>query len=76
MTKIIQRAKGEYLEDGSWSRSNTIIECCGEELECGGFTNTCPICNADYNWSGARLAPREQWGEETGESLEDILSIL
>jgi hypothetical protein len=47
---------------------------CGEELECPDFTNTCE-CGADYNSGGQRLAPREQWGEETGESLSDILSI-
>lgn len=51
------------------------ITCCGQDLECPGFTNTCPICGADYNWAGQRLAPRSQWGEETGESLSDILSI-
>ena len=39
-----------------------------------GFTNTCD-CGADYNMSGQLLAPRSQWGEETGESLADILSI-
>jgi hypothetical protein len=47
---------------------------CGEELELPDFTNTCE-CGADYNSAGQRLAPREQWGEETGESLSDILSI-
>lgn len=46
--------------------------------DCGGlvtlrhFTNTCE-CGADYNTSGSRLAPREFWGEETGESLSDIM---
>lgn len=47
---------------------------CGEEVELHGFTNTCE-CGCDYNMSGSLLAPREQWGEETGESLSDILSI-
>ena len=47
---------------------------CGNEVELTGFTNTCD-CRADYNWSGQRLAPRERWGEETGESLADILRI-
>lgn len=50
-----------------------IVECdCGEEIYCDSFTNTCE-CGADYNWSGQRLASREQWGEETGESISDIL---
>lgn len=32
----------------------------------------CPKCNAEYNSSGQRLAPREQWGEETGEHPADV----
>ena len=47
---------------------------CGREVYLHGFTNTCE-CGADYNMSGQRLAPREQWGEETGESLSEILNI-
>lgn len=47
---------------------------CGREVELFGFTNTCE-CGIDYNMSGQALAPREQWGEETGESLAEILSI-
>ena len=39
---------------------------CGEEIELEGFTNTCD-CGRDYNWAGQELAPREQWGEDTGE---------
>lgn len=47
---------------------------CGESVELGGFTNTCQ-CGRDYNWNGTLLAPREQWGEETGESWQDIIGI-
>lgn len=47
---------------------------CGEEVHLSGFTNTCD-CGADYNMSGQRLASRSQWGEETGESVSDILSV-
>lgn len=56
-------------------RNNIIIECCGEDLECSKFTNTCPLCYKDYNFAGKLLAPRSQWGEETGESVADILAI-
>ena len=45
---------------------------CGSEVVLSGFTNTCD-CGKDYNMSGQELAPREQWGEETGESVADIL---
>lgn len=45
-----------------------IVTCsCGEEIECTSFTNTCDNCGADYNLFGQLLAPREQWGCETGE---------
>ena len=48
---------------------------CGAKVEFSRFTNTCDKCDRDYNSSGQELAPRSQWGEETGESLSDILSI-
>jgi hypothetical protein len=48
-------------------------EVCGRDVELRGFTNTCD-CGADYNMSGQRLAPRSQWGEETGEHISDILA--
>lgn len=51
-----------------------VYQCaCGKEVLCATPTNTCE-CGADYNMSGQRLAPREQWGEETGESASDILN--
>jgi hypothetical protein len=48
---------------------------CGRTLDLRGFTNTCD-CGRDYNCVGQELAPRSQWGEETGESASDILPIL
>lgn len=53
--------------------AKTII-CCGEELVCEGLTSTCRICGADYNWAGQLLAPRSEWGSETGETAEEILA--
>lgn len=53
-------------------RVPTIGECtCGAEVELAHFTNTCHECGRDYNGSGQELAPREQWGEETGEHWSD-----
>ena len=44
-----------------------VVKCaCRREVQCDAFTNTCD-CGREYNWSGQELAPREQWGEETGE---------
>lgn len=37
-------------------------------------TDACE-CGRDLNQGGQELGPREQWGEETGESLSDILGI-
>jgi len=72
------------VEAGSrWSNvSNQIINMtrmeirchCGSKLVCHNFTNTCG-CGRDYNMSGDLLASREQWGEETGETVADILSV-
>jgi len=49
-----------------------VVHCgCGCKVECSQFTNTCDRCNADYNFAGQHLAPREQWGEDTGEHYSD-----
>lgn len=58
-----------------WKEPRVGLCSCGCEVELDRFTNTCDGCQADYNSAGQLLAPREQWGEETGESLADILSI-
>lgn len=48
------------------------IKCnCGESIDCLEFTNTCDNCEADYNMQGDLLAPRKQWGIETGEQWQD-----
>ena len=68
-------SKGRLVEHTNRYVEPAVGECnhCGEEVHLTGFTNTCE-CGTDYNMSGQELAPREQWGEETGESLADILS--
>lgn len=59
----------------SWTEPAVgICDECSDRVSLGGFTNTCE-CGADYSGSGQRLAPREFWGEETGESVADILSV-
>ena len=60
----------ERFEHSYWEPA--VGQCsCGLEVYLDGFTNTCE-CGADYNMSGQLLAPREQWGEETGETDGDI----
>jgi len=63
-----------YVEDGNYWEP-AIIRCdCGAKVVLENlFTITCDNCDADYNSSGQRLAPRSQWGEETGESYSDIM---
>lgn len=52
-----------------------VVECdaCCRHLELWADPATCE-CGAEYNLAGQRLAPREQWGEETGETASDILT--
>lgn len=66
----IRQSEWHYVEPG-------VIECdvCFGEVELCNFTNTCDVCGTDYNSSGQKLAPREQWGLETGESVADILRV-
>jgi hypothetical protein len=71
MMKITKRRHEDY----QGSPAEGKCERCGRVVELYGFTNTCEGCGADYNMSGQLLAPREQWGEETGEPLADILLI-
>lgn len=49
-----------------------LCEDCGAQVTLDDFTNTCS-CGADYNWGGQRLAPRECWGEETGEHWSECV---
>lgn len=48
------------------------IKCvCGNEVELEAFwANKCEECEREYNGFGQLLAPREQWGEETGERFD------
>jgi len=47
---------------------------CGRKLTLASFTNSCR-CGREYNQGGQKLAPRAQWGDDTGESVSEILSI-
>lgn len=77
-----ENERGEHIRrDGvrkhvtSWIEPAIGLCGCGEKVDLEGFTNTCMGCGADYNHGGQRLASREQWGQETGEHLPDILRI-
>ena len=64
MTRTIR-----HIEAGM--RRVPVVKCdCGQEVECWeGWANECPSCHTEYNGGGQKLAPRSQWGEETGETF-------
>jgi hypothetical protein len=64
------------IQAREWHRFHPPIgRCqCGVELSLDRFTNTCE-CGRDYNTAGQELVPREQWGEETGETYTDIQDL-
>lgn len=71
--KVINRGQIRPQDEGG--TIPMVIECdCGRKLELWAFTNTCQ-CGKDYNQAGQHLAPRIQWGEETGETAADILAV-
>jgi hypothetical protein len=41
--------------------------CTGEVYLQSGWANKCSKCGTEYNGFGQELAPRSQWGYETGE---------
>jgi hypothetical protein len=64
--KHVEVSRHSYWDSG-------VMTCdCGNELffRPGGDC-TCAKCGDSYNSAGQKLAPRSQWGEETGETAED-----
>ena len=47
---------------------------CGRSVRLSHFTNAC-ACGRDYDYSGSLLAPRSQWGEDTGEHWSECMGI-
>lgn len=70
--KIIQESEYDFQRGERTQERIGLCDSCGREVVLSGFTNTCD-CGADYNMNGTRLASRSFWGEETGESLCDIM---
>lgn len=60
--------EGTLEELGSIETIPAVMKCdCGKRLELdSGWSNACE-CGREFNGSGQLLAPREDWGEETGE---------
>ena len=63
--------------DGRWRHCSETRIHDEYQCECGSWMNKgtgefetdykCSKCDREYDSSGHRLAPRSQWGEETGE---------
>jgi len=73
--KFLEEVRGKLKDEERVIKKvkNILIKCdCGEEILCTGFTNECDNCNELYNRWGQQLAPRNQWGEDTGEVYYDI----
>jgi len=65
--------KCKHYRDGWQEVERNVGLCpCGHKVELREYTNTC-VCDKDYGFDGGLLAPRSQWGEETGESETDVL---
>ena len=67
MAKFIKTITEDW---GGRPRTIRVMRCdCGEEIECvSWWSNECD-CGTEYNGAGQALAPRSQWGEETGETF-------
>jgi hypothetical protein len=66
----VNRYEWTYKEPG-------VVRCvCGAEVELAStWANSCEVCDREYNGSGQLLAPRSQWGEETGETSADFIGL-
>lgn len=70
--KILKRPFSEFTDQGR-VRHYGLGECdCGNHVALGWGDSECRKCGAEYNSAGQRLAPRHQWGEETGEHPADV----
>lgn len=71
MSKIVRYAETIYHPGTGavMERRPMLMACtCGAKLELwDSWANDCDRCGREYNGSGQELAPRRQWGEETGE---------
>lgn len=65
---------GRLIDLSRSEREPALFKCdCGETFYLDdAFINSCG-CGRDYDGKGSLLAPRAQWGEETGETFADIV---
>jgi hypothetical protein len=74
--KLIRRRLRHTEQDGdsvwTWWEPAVGLCDCGTEVVLATNTNTCDGCGVEYNAWGQKLAPRSQWGWETGEHSADV----
>lgn len=70
--KVINRGVTTY--HNRYTEPAIIVCACGAHVTLGtrGADAGCDHCDREYNTAGQELAPREQWGEETGETFADL----
>lgn len=72
MSNLIQRKE---RDDHGRVIQPALLKCeCGKIVEFWSHHDETCSCGREYNCFGQMLAPRSQWGEETGETLGEILS--
>ena len=59
----------EYQEFHNVNYEPAVIRCdCGAKVTLwSSWASGCDRCGVEYNGGGQKLAPRDQWGSETGE---------
>lgn len=74
---IVRHSEINETPDGRLYREPMIIKCsCGSRLELwSSWANPCDRCHREWNSDGSELAPRSQWGEETGETQADFIGL-
>tara|TARA_R100000234_G_scaffold101521_1_gene70573 strand:+ start:3974 stop:4363 length:390 start_codon:yes stop_codon:yes gene_type:complete len=66
--KMIDRGVRDYSKDVREPAEGICDVCRATVVLANTWASPCE-CGTEYNGSGQRLAPRSQWGEETGETF-------
>lgn len=66
-TLNVKKPKLREVDSSYTEPAQGLCDICGGLVYLTSFTNECDQCGTEYNFGGKRLAPRSQWGEETGE---------
>jgi hypothetical protein len=75
-TEEVKKPNSEIIDEGVQRRVHSYWEPATVRCHCGEiitlsdhFANMCEKCETEYGFNGGQLAPRSQWGYETGENF-------